>query len=78
MQSLRPSRPLYFVDLRLPLTGSPPPRIGLGFLANFGVSHSQVVHELWVLVVAGSNPATPIGPRAGAQRNVTLAREERP
>ena len=24
-----------------------------------GVSHSLVVHELWVLVVVGSNPATP-------------------
>ena len=25
----------------------------------FGVSHSPVVHELWVLVVGGSNPPTP-------------------
>src|SRR5437016_5793852 len=25
----------------------------------FGESHSPVVHELWVLVVAGSNPASP-------------------
>ena len=25
----------------------------------FGASHSPVVHELWVLVVAGSNPAAP-------------------
>lgn len=25
----------------------------------FGVSHSLVVHKLWVLVVVGSNPATP-------------------
>ena len=24
-----------------------------------GESHSPVVHELWVLVVAGSNPASP-------------------
>lgn len=24
-----------------------------------GVSHSLVVHELWVLVVGGSNPSTP-------------------
>ena len=24
-----------------------------------GVSHSLVVHELWVLVVVGSNPSTP-------------------
>ena len=27
-----------------------------------GESHSPVVHELWVLVVAGSNPASPTGP----------------
>ena len=25
----------------------------------FGESHSPVVHKLWVLVVAGSNPASP-------------------
>ena len=33
---------------------------GLGYAAFFdGVSHSLVVHELWVLVVVGSNPTTP-------------------
>ena len=26
---------------------------------HHGESHSPVVHELWVLVVAGSNPASP-------------------
>ena len=29
---------------------------------HLGESHSPVVHELWVLVVAGSNPASPTGP----------------
>lgn len=31
-----------------------------GYLSEAdGVSHSLVVHELWVLVVVGSNPTTP-------------------
>lgn len=34
-----------------------PPRSG-----RTGESHSPVVHELWVLVVAGSNPASPTKP----------------
>jgi hypothetical protein len=30
-----------------------------GARGPLGESHSLVVHELWVLVVAGSNPASP-------------------
>lgn len=34
--------------------------MGAGILRDHsGVSHSLVVHELWVLVVGGSNPSTP-------------------
>jgi hypothetical protein len=34
-------------------------------LRLFGESHSPVVHKLWVLVVAGSNPASPTITSAG-------------
>jgi len=45
----------------------PPPPIALppssvptcASVDPLGESHSPVVHELWVLVVAGSNPASP-------------------
>lgn len=43
--------------VRLPLLANRPRPCYL--LGRYGESHSPVVHKLWVLVVAGSNPASP-------------------
>jgi hypothetical protein len=50
----------------------------LGSRRFFGESHSPVVHELWVLVVVGSNPTSPTHTtRAAPQATPLIPRRAR-